>query len=45
METERSTWLRFSYTLTGFWYNKNLFEGENAKYTLPTTWEELSHSG
>ena len=29
------------YTPTGFWYNKNLFEGENAKYTLPTTWEEF----
>ena len=29
------------YTPTGFWYNKNLFEGENAKYTLPTTWEEM----
>ncbi|OUP49352.1 carbohydrate ABC transporter substrate-binding protein [Lachnoclostridium sp. An181] len=29
------------YTPTGFWYNKNLFEGPNAKYTLPTTWEEF----
>ena len=33
------------YTPTGFWYNKNLFEGENAKYTLPTTWESSSHWG
>ena len=29
------------YTPTGFWYNKNLFEGENKKYDLPTTWEEF----
>ena len=29
------------YTPTGFWYNKNLFEGEGAKYTPPTTWEEF----
>lgn len=29
------------YTPTGFWYNKNLFEGENAKYTLPTNWDEF----
>ena len=29
------------YTPTGFWYNKNLFEGDNAKYTLPTNWDEF----
>lgn len=29
------------YSTTGLWYNKNLFEGENAKYELPTTWEEM----
>lgn len=29
------------YSATGLWYNKNLFEGENAKYELPTTWEEM----
>lgn len=29
------------YSPTGFWYNKNLFEGENKKYDLPTTWEEF----
>ena len=29
------------YTPTGFWYNKTLFEGEDAPYTLPTTWEEM----
>lgn len=29
------------YTPTGFWYNKNLFEGDDAKYELPTTWEEM----
>ena len=31
----------FKYDPTGFWYNKDLFEGENAKYTLPTTWDEF----
>ena len=29
------------YTPTGFWYNKDLFEGENKKYDLPTTWDEF----
>lgn len=29
------------YTPTGFWYNKNLFEGDQKKYDLPTTWEEF----
>lgn len=29
------------YTPTGFWYNKNLFEGANAKYKLPTNWDEF----
>lgn len=29
------------YSPTGFWYNKNLFEGPDAKYTLPTTWDEF----
>ena len=29
------------YTPTGFWYNKDLFEGDNKKYDLPTTWEEF----
>lgn len=31
----------FIYTPTGFWYNKDLFEGENKKYDLPTTWDEF----
>ena len=30
-----------NYTPTGFWYNKDLFEGENKKYDLPTTWDEF----
>ena len=29
------------YTPTGFWYNKDLFEGPNKKYDLPTTWDEF----
>ena len=29
------------YTPTGFWYNKDLFEGANKKYDLPTTWDEF----
>ena len=31
------------YSPTGFWYNKNMFEGENARYELPTTWEDISN--
>ena len=30
-----------NYTPTGFWYNKDLFEGPNKKYDLPTTWDEF----
>lgn len=33
------------YSPTGFWYNKNMFEGENAKYTLPETWEDMFKLG
>lgn len=33
------------YTPTGFWYNKNMFEGDNKKYDLPTTWEEFFELG
>lgn len=29
------------YTPTGLWYNKDLFEGPNKKYDLPTTWDEF----
>ena len=29
------------YTPTGLWYNKNLFEGDQKKYDLPTTWDEF----
>ena len=29
------------YTPTGLWYNKDLFEGANKKYDLPTTWDEF----
>ncbi len=29
------------YTPAGIWYNKDLFEGDNAKYELPSTWEEM----
>lgn len=29
------------YSPTGFWYNKDLFEGPDKKYDLPTTWEEF----
>ena len=29
------------YTPTGLWYNKDLFEGDNKKYDLPTTWDEF----
>ena len=31
------------YTPTGFWYNKNLFEGENAKYTFLLHGRSSSH--
>ena len=30
-----------TYTPTGLWYNKDLFEGPNKKYDLPTTWDEF----
>lgn len=33
------------YSPTGFWYNKDFFEGENAKYTLPETWEDMFKLG
>ena len=29
------------YIPTGLWYNKDLFEGANKKYDLPTTWDEF----
>ncbi len=31
----------FKYEPVGLWYNKDLFEGENKKYDLPTTWNEF----
>ena len=33
------------YTPTGLWYNKDLFEGPNKKYDLPTTWDEFFELG